>query len=298
MDQIREDQSLLSKKNRYKIGDILKKIKLPKATYHDERKRITNHHDKYAKVKKTILQIAKQGQIRGRWTYGYRRVNQKLRVMGIHLADMTVNKLMAELGIQVTLFNRHRNGKYSSYKGKVGTIADNLLKQQFNAKIPYQVLHTDVSQVRLANHNWAYISSITDEASKEVLAFQVSRHPNRQLITATLNELLTKLPDNAKPIIHSDQGWHYQLGYYTRKLADNNFVQSMSRKGNCHDNAPIESFFHLFKTELLDGLPPCKDLTEFESLSSQYIHYFNYDRISLKTKGMTPVEYRNHTLAA
>lgn len=120
MDQIREDQSSLPKKHRYKIGDILKKIELPKATYHDERKRIANYHDKYAKVKKVILQIAKQGQVRGRWTYGYRRVNQKLRAMGIYLADMTINKLMAELGIQVTLFNRHRNGKYSSYKGKVG----------------------------------------------------------------------------------------------------------------------------------------------------------------------------------
>ena len=298
MDQIREDQSLLPKEHRYKIGDILKEIELSKATYHDKRKRIANCHDKYAKVKKVILQITKQGQVRGRWTYGYRRVNQKLRAMGIHLADMTVNKLMAELGVQVTLFNRHRNGKYSSYKGKVGKIADNLLKQQFNAKVPYQVLHTDVSQVRLANHNWAYISSITDEASKEVLAFQVSSHPNRQLITATLNELLTKLPDDITPIIHSDQGWHYRLGYYTQKLADNDFIQSMSRKGNCHDNAPIESFFHLFKTELLDGFPPCKDLTEFKSLSSQYIHYFNYERISLKTKGMTTVEYRNHTLVA
>lgn len=298
MDQIREDQSSLPKEHRYKIGDILKEIGLPKATYHDERKRIANYHDKYAKVKQVILQIAKCGQVRGRWTYGYRRVSQKLQAMGIHLADMTVNKLMAELGVQVKLFNRHRNGKYSSYKGKVGKIADNLLKQQFNASVPYQVLHTDVSQVRLANHNWAYISSITDEASKEVLAFQVSPHPDRQLITATLNELLTKLPDGATPIIHSDQGWHYQLGYYTQKLADNNFVQSMSRKGNCHDNAPIESFFHLFKTELLDGFPPCKDLAEFKSLSSQYIHYFNYERISLKTKGMTPVEYRNHTLAA
>ncbi len=56
----------------------------------------------------------------------------------------------------------------------------------------------------------------------------------------------------------------------------------------------MESFFHLFKTELLDGFPPCKDLAELKSLSAQYIHYFNYQRISLKTKGMTPVEYRNH----
>lgn len=205
---------------------------------------------------------------------------------------------MAALGVQVSLFNRHRNGKYSSYKGRVGKVANNLLKQKFDQALPYQVLHTDVTQVRLANHARAYISSITDEASKEVLAFQISNHPDRHLISDTLNELLTKLPDNAHPIIHSDQGWHYQLGYYTQKLADHHFIQSMSRKGNCHDNAPIESFFHLFKTELLDGFPPCQNINELKQLSNQYIHFFNYDRISLKTKGMTPVEYRNHTLTA
>ena len=230
-----------------------------------------------------ILSVAKEGQVRGRWTYGYRRVNQKLRAMGIHLADMTVNKLMAKLDVQVALYNRHRSGKYSSYEGNVGTVADNLLKQQFQATIPYQVLHTDVSQVRLANHSWAYISSIIDEASKEVLAFQLSQHPDRQLITATLNELCTKLPDNAQPIIHSDQGWHYQLGYYTQKLADNHFIQSMSRKGNCHDNAPMESFFHLFKTELLDGFPPCKDLAELKSLSAQRTIPLRVDTLNNKS---------------
>ena len=298
MDQIRDDQTSLPKKQRYKIGDILQAIELPKATYHDERKRIANSDDKYARAKQAILKIAKQGQVRGRWTYGYRRINQRLRQMGIRLADMTVNKLMASLGVQVSLFNRHRNGKYSSYKGRVGKVAANLLKQTFDQSRPYQVLHTDVTQVRLANHAWAYISSITDEASKEVLAFQISDHPDRQLISATLDELFAKLPDNAHPIVHSDQGWHYQLDYYTQKLADHHFIQSMSRKGNCHDNAPIESFFHLFKTELLDGFPPCQDITELKQLSNQYVHFFNYDRISLKTKGMTPVEYRNHTLTA
>lgn len=298
MDQIRDDQAELPKKERYKVGDILKAIQLPKATYHDERKRIANHHDKYVEEKKVILEIARQGQVRGRWTYGYRRIHERLRLMGIRLAAMTVKKLMAELGVQATIFNRHRSTKYSSYKGHVGKVADNLLKQEFSATTPYQVLHTDVTQVRLANNDWAYISSITDEATKEVLAFQVSHHPNRQLITATLDELILKLPDKAQPIIHSDQGWHYQLSYYTQKLADHHFVQSMSRKGNCLDNAPIESFYHLFKTELLTGFPPCKDLAELWRLSKQYIHFFNHQRISLKTKGMTPVEYRNHTLAA
>ena len=103
----------------------------------------------------------------------------------------------------------------------------------------------------------------------------------------TLKELISNLPDDIQPIIHSDQGWHYQLAYYTQKLADHQFIQSMSRKGNCLDNAPVESFFHLFKTELLAGFPPCKDITELTEHSQKYVQYFNNVRTTLKTKGMT-----------
>lgn len=205
---------------------------------------------------------------------------------------------MHQLGVQVSMYNRHRNHQYHSYKGHVGTTADNLLDQTFNETNPYQVIHTDVSQIKLANKQWAYISVMIDEASKEVLAFQVSDSPNRLLIMNTLEQLENQLPATATPIIHSDQGWHYQLPYYIQRLKNHHFVQSMSRKGNCLDNAPVESFFHLFKTELLNGFPPCKNLSEFKQLATQYVHYFNYERISLKTKGMTPVEYRNHALAA
>ena len=296
MDQIRDDQTSLPKKQRYKIGDLLKVIMLPKATYHDERKRIANPHDKYVKAKKMILQIAQRFQVRGRWTAGYRRIQAELDKQELHLSGDTVRKLMGELNVQVSLYNRHRSGKYSSYHGTVGKIAANKLNQEFNAHQPYQVIHTDVTQVRLANHQWAYISVMIDEASQEILAFQLSTSPNKELIMRTLEELTDNLPDGAQPIIHSDQGWHYQLAYYTQKLADYHFVQSMSRKGNCLDNAPVESFFHLFKTELLAGFPPCKDMTELRKLSQNYVQYFNNVRTTLKTKGMTPVEYRNHAL--
>ncbi len=112
----------------------------------------------------------------------------------------------------------------------------------------------------MADTKWAYVSAITDEASKEVLAFQVSNSPNSKLIMDTLDELTENIPEGIKPIIHSDQGWHYQLNYYTDKLSEKKFIQSMSRKGNCLDNAPIESFFHLLKTECLNGFPQCKDI--------------------------------------
>lgn len=298
MDQIRVEQESLPKKDRYKIGTILKAIGLKKATYHDERKRIRNYVDKYKDVKAEILKITENGKWRGRLTYGYRRVQDELVKLDIHLADAVVRRLMNELGVQVSLYNRHRNGKYSSYKGTVGKIAPNVLHQQFNETVPLKVLHTDVTQVRLADSKWAYISAITDEASKEVLAFQISNSPNSKLILDTLNELITVIPKGVQPTIHSDQGWHYQLNYYIDELSNKGFSQSMSRKGNCLDNAPIESFFHIFKTECLNGFPPCKDIKEFKKIAMEYVDWFNNRRISRKTKGMTPCEYREHALAA
>ncbi|MCG0675370.1 IS3 family transposase [Lactiplantibacillus plantarum] len=113
----------------------------------------------------------------------------------------------------------------------------------------------------------------------------------------TLDELTENIPEGIKPIIHSDQGWHYQLNYYTDKLSEKKFMQSMSRKGNCLDNAPIESFFHLLKTECLNGFPQCKDIGEFKEITKNYVDWFNNRRILQKTKGMTPCEYREHALA-
>ncbi|MCD7083970.1 IS3 family transposase [Limosilactobacillus fastidiosus] len=300
MDQIREEQQQYPKEQRFTVAEILRAIKLSKSTYYDERQRIlhpSNKYDHIKQAKQAILKIIEEGRVCGRLTYGYRRVKFKLEKLGIHLADATVESLMYQLGVQVSLYNRHRNHQYHSYIGRVGMTADNLLNQTFDKTEPYQVIHTDVSQIKLANGQWAYISVMLDEASKEILAFQISAHPDRSLIIKTLKQLQKQLPTNATPVIHSDQGWHYQLPYYVRQLKDHHFVQSMSRKGNCLDNAPIESFFHLFKAELLDGFPPCKDLLEFKKLSLKYVHYFNHERISLKTKGMTPVEYRNHALA-
>ncbi|KRK12730.1 hypothetical protein [Loigolactobacillus coryniformis] len=144
-------------------------------------------------MKEKIIEITNNGKYRGRLTYGYRRVQTELIKLNIHLADTVVRHLMSELNVQVRLYNRHKNGKYSSYKGTVGKIAANILNQDFSKTKPYEALHTDVTQVRLGNNKWAYISVITDEASKEVLAFQINDSPNRQLIMSTLNELITAL---------------------------------------------------------------------------------------------------------
>ena len=109
-----------------------------------------------------------------------------------------------------------------------------------------------------------------------------------------LNGLFEKLPADAKPIFHSDQGWQYQHAEYQRLLTEHNITQSMSRKGNCMDNGAMENFFGRLKVEMFYG-------EKFESVNAfidelkKYIHYYNNERISLKLKGMSPVQYRTHS---
>lgn len=145
---------------------------------------------------------------------------------------------MSDMGLKCVIYSKHTS-KYHSYKGHVGLIAPNILNQKFKTTQPLTVFHTDVTQVRLYNGEWGYISSITDEASREVIAAIVSASPNKALIQASLDELEHHLKEGIKPTLHSDQGWQYQMVDYRQRLKAMNITQSMSRKDNCHDNAPI-----------------------------------------------------------
>ncbi|BDZ30130.1 IS3 family transposase [Lactiplantibacillus sp. WILCCON 0030] len=273
------------------MKELLRKLKLPRATYYDRLKR--NHKpDKYAKVKHFI----RQEYVNSGASYGYRRMHKEAIDAGFTYSEETIRKIMTDMDLKVTLFSKH-TGKYSSYKGTVGKIAPNLLKQKFNATKPLTVLHTDVTQVALYNGKWSYISVIIDEASKEVLSAVTSYSPNKKLIKATLRTAQKHIPNDLHPILHSDQGWQYQIPGYQSKLKEMGIIQSMSRKGNCHDNAPVESFFSLLKRECLNQYK-IKNITELRGILNAYIEWFNHDRISMKTKGLSPISYRTQALAA
>jgi putative transposase len=213
----------------------------------------------------------------------------------MHVSDAKLLELMAEVGIHNTLYNEHTT-KYSSFNGDKKT-SPNILRGRFVAKIPYTVLHTDITQVKLLNGKFGYISSIMDEATREVIGMVVSDSPNKALVQATLDEAQSKLPKSATPIMHSDHGWHYQTPDYRKYLQANNYTMSMSRKGNCLDNAPMESFFHLMKIESLNR-HKYHNLNELKTAVDQYTQWFNTTRISLKTNGKSPVEYRDELLTA
>lgn len=280
-----------SLRSQYKFDDLLHKIGLKRATFYDWQHR-SQKPDKYADIKAFIQKIFSQSEE----TYGYRRIHAMATVAGFSYCSETIRHIMTKMGLKVGVYSKHTS-KYSSYHGTIGKVAPNKLNQDFAATKVRTVLHTDVTQVRLATGNWAYISAVTDEANGEVLVACASSSPNKALINKTIEELKPQLNPSIMPILHSDQGWQYQTKDYQAILANLNIVQSMSRKGNCHDNAPIESFFNLLKREYLRRVS-FDNIKELQWGLDKYMDWFNNERISLNKNGLTPVEYRRQTEAA
>ena len=224
--------------------------------------------------------------------YGYRRILIVLKSRGYTINHKTVLKLMNELNIKG---KQRKNEKYHSYKGEVGKIADNLLNREFKADNPFEKLTTDVTQFNVCNEK-VYLSPVMDLFNREIVSYSISLSPNLWQIREMLDGLFKKLPQNARPIFHSDQGWQYQHKEYQRSLSEHNITQSMSRKGNCMDNGAMENFFGRLKVEMFYGEKFKSVYTFIEELRA-YIDYYNNERISMKLNGMSPVQYRTHSQA-
>ena len=225
----------------HKISLLIEVAGLPRATYYYHAARL-NQPDKYSEVKQQITAIF--AEHKGR--YGYRRITQELRNRGYAINHKTVQRLMKELGLICMV----RIKKYRSYKGEIGKIAPDLLQRNFNATRPSEKWATDVTEFHLFGQK-LYLSLILDLYSRDIVSYTVFQRPALAMVTAMLDKAFDKLPAEGSLILHSDQGWQYQHKAFQRMLKAKNILQSMSRKGNCLDNAVIENFFGLLKSELL-----------------------------------------------
>ena len=133
-----------------------------------------------------------------------------------------------------------------------------------------------------------------DLYNREIISYNISRSPIFWQTREMLKGLFEKLPRNARPVLHSDQGWQYQMREYQQLLAEHNVTQSMSRKGKYLDNSVMENFFGRLKVEMFFG-EKFQTTDEFIRCLEEYIEYYNNERISLKLKGMSPVQYRTHS---
>ena len=242
--------------------------------------------DSYQGAKEHITQIFNAH--RGR--YGYRRVLLELRNQQQYLNHKTVQRLMGQLGLKSTV----RPKRYQSYRGSVGKAAPNLLERNFIASKPNQKWVTDVTEFNIKGER-VYLSPILDLYNQEIISYEIADRPQIGMVSTMLNSAFKQLKQTDKPMLHSDQGWQYQMGLYQQALKAQGITQSMSRKGNCLDNAVMENWFGIMKTEFFYQ-QKFDDVQSFKTELQEYIHYYNHDRIKQKLKGLSPVNYRTQSL--
>lgn len=258
---------------------------MARSTYYFHVK-LLKKEDKYKKEKEEIKAIYHENKGR----YGYRRITMELHNRGFRINHKTVLKLMKQVGLQSLV----RIKKYKSYKGESNTVCDNLLKRNFKAEKPNEKWVTDVTEFALFGTK-LYLSPIIDLFNGEVISYNISERPTFKQVMNMIEAAFKKIPNNTNLILHSDQGWQYKMKLYQHALKEKGIRQSMSRKGNCLDNACAENFFGLLKSELL-YLQKFDSLEHFKKELTEYIEYYNNKRIKCKLKGMSPVQYRIHSL--
>ena len=258
----------------------------------------TKKEDKDQEIKEKIIEIFNKSKKR----YGYRRIT--LEINKTHKVNhKKVKRIMKQLGLFAV---QGKNGKYHSYKGDNGELKENLLLEKvvdeekhkttfvrhFETTSPNQKWTTDVSEFKHKDGK-LYLSPILDMFDSSIIAYDISTTPDFEQIKRMLSKAFKENTNLDGLIFHSDQGWQYQMKYYKQILQEKQIKQSFSRKGNCMDNSLMENFFGIIKNEMFYGHEE-----EFETIDDlrfaieNYIKWYNEDRINLKRKGLSPLQYR------
>lgn len=260
-------------RHKHKLALLIEIAEIPRSTYYYYVKH-RNDEDKYNNIKKEICSIFTENKGR----YGYRRITKELHNRGYAINHKTFHRLMKILGLRCMV----RMKKYRSYKGEVGRIAPNLLERNFSAAKPNEKWVTDVTEFSLFGEK-LYLSAILDLYSENIVSYVISDRPILSMVTDMLEQAFEKIPNNTNLILHSDQGCKYQHKKYRRILAEKGIRQSMSRKGNCLDNAVIENFFGLLKSEML-YLQKFDSMAQLRAELEEYPDYYNNRRIKTEAK--------------
>lgn len=238
--------------------------------------------------------------------YGYRRIALELKNIGYIINHKKVKRLMSVMG----LYAKVAKAKYKSYKGDMNGIVKNKLldkivdkenhktyyKRNFHTTRCNEIWATDVSEFHIAAGK-VYLSAMIDLHNREIVSFNISTSPNFEQIKDMLHKAFDKYDNLNNLTLHSDQGWQYQMQVYHKILKEKGIRQSMSRKGNCLDNSVMENFFGKMKNEMFYGYEyTFKTIEDLKIAMEQYIMYYNTQRITVKLKGLTPVQYRNQSL--
>lgn len=240
------------------------------------------------------VNLIRELQVKSKQKYGYRTIAMKLAQSGIHMNHKKVLRLMNKYDLLAKI-RRKNPYKMIMKKNHEHKIAPNLLNREFRGSEPCRKLWTDITYLRYQGR-WIYLSIVRDMITSEIPAYSISDSLGMEIIQSTFSQLKKYYNQEELKwaIFHSDQGFHYTHPYFSSELNKLCCVQSMSRKWNCIDNAPTESFFGHMKDEI--DISSCETIEEVEKYIENYIFYYNNSRPQWSRKKMTPVQYRNHLL--
>lgn len=273
-------------RHEYRLSSLLEAAGLSRSTFYYQ-VQAAERPDGSLKLKRKIETIYHRHKGR----YGYRRIAEALRTAGEKINRKAVQRLMKLMGLKSLV----RVKKYRSYRGPAGTVVPNELDRNFQASQPNQKWVTDVTEFNVGGKK-LYLSPVMDLFNAEIVAYHVSTSPTLDMIKTMLGKAFRRLTPGQTPLLHSDQGWQYQHPTYRHLLAERNIPQSMSRKGNCFDNAAMESFFGTLKEEYF-RLEKFASVEELKRGLVTYIRYYNHKRIKLGLNGLSPVQYRTQASA-
>ncbi|PQL24136.1 IS3 family transposase [Veillonella tobetsuensis] len=294
-----QQESLAVSEEKFKLTEILAALRFPKATYMYWQQRF-DRVDPDLQIRIAIEDIRKNHP-----NYGYRRLLPLLRSRGIVINKKRLQRIMQKFNLQVIAFSR-KSRKYNSYKGVKGRIAPNRIKRRFYCSQPHQKITTDTTEFKYyeLNANGAlkvgklYLDPFMDLYNLEIISFSISPTPSAESILSAQQQAIEKTADaKYRRTFHSDRGWGYQMKAYQHNLKVHNIFQSMSRRGNCLDNSPMENFFAILKQEMYyDNTFHSYD--ELKMAIENYIMYYNTKRIKEKLNWLSPVDYRLAITAA
>lgn len=211
---------------------------------------------------------------------------------GITMNHKKIERIKSQYGL-TTKIRRRNPYKMNLTKTNGHRYFPNILNRQFRQSYPGTTLCTDITYLPFGKRI-AYLSAVKDIASREIVGWSIAPNLQMDLVFSTLENLKESLTE--KPILlHSDQGFHYTNPEFNRMTRALNLIQSMSRRGNCTDNAPMESFFGHFKDEV--EYKSCQSFEELKDLTATYMSYYNNERRQWNLNKMTPKEHRNYLLA-
>ncbi len=227
--------------------------------------------------------------------YGYRRILMEIqeKYPEIKINHKKIRRIMKEekLIVKIRMTNPYRGIAKATKEHK---IFDNKLNREFNIGKPYEKILTDITYLT-TSHKKFYLSVAKDSITGEIIAHNLREDLKLDLSLDILKELSNLNLKSKETLIHSDQGVHYTSPTYYKKLEKLGYIQSMSRRGNCLDNAPMESFFGHMKDEI--DYKECDTFKDMKKKIDEYMIYYNQQRKQWTRKKMTPVQYRNHLLA-